>query len=188
MMVSCLSGEALPLEFDGRTLNGWQVQGAPYWRVADGHLVGHSDAAKKPSQLWTRRKFRDFTFQAEYRISEGHDSGVLIRGFNDQIQIGTSPSLKCDVTGSPYIVSKRGYPVRAELSKDLVKIDDWNRLRIEVRGKHYRVWLNGVAVLDYESETASEEGPVGLQVHPGMAMTIEFRELQIDPLDDSDTD
>jgi hypothetical protein len=35
----------------------------------------------------------------------------------------------------------------------------------------------------YTSDTAVEKGPIGLQVHPGRAMKIEFRNLRIEPLD-----
>jgi hypothetical protein len=169
--------------FDGRTLDGWKVQGAPYWKVVDGVLVGESDAAKKNSILWSKERFRDFAVEVEYRISEGHDSGIFLRHFNDQIQIGVSPSLKRDVTGSPYIGSKRGYPEEAADAGAVLKPGDWNRLRIEARGTRYQVWLNGFAVLDYVSETAKEKGPIGLQVHPGMKMKIEFREVVVEGLE-----
>lgn len=188
LLLPLVAGDRAALKFDGRTLRGWKVEGAPYWRVCDGLLVGSSDAAKKASHLWTKQEFGDFLFEAEYRISDGDDSGILIRGFNDQIQIGTSPSLKQDVTGSPYIVCKRGYPVRAKVAAGLLRPGDWNRLRIEARGGHYQVWLNGVAVLDYHSDTALEQGPVGLQVHPGMEMRVEFRDLHIEPLDEAGVD
>ncbi len=170
--------------FDGGTLDGWRVQGAPCWKVIDGELVGRSDPAKKNSILWTKRKFRDFSVEVDYRISDGADSGVFLRHLNEQIQLGTSVSQKRDLTGSPYIGSKRGYPAEAKGAADVLRPDDWNRMRIEVRGDRYQVWINGVSVLDYTSDTAREKGPVGLQVHPGLEMEIRFREVTIEALDE----
>ena len=54
---------------------------------------------------------------------------------------------------------------------------DWNTLKIKAEGKDYIVWLNGKKVLNYESDTAVEIGPIGLQVHPNKPMDIEFRNI-----------
>jgi hypothetical protein len=66
--------------------------------------------------------------------------------------------------------------------KELLKQGEWNRMRIVAKGNTYTVALNGSQVVEYLSETASESGPVGLQVHPGVRMKVEFRELSVEPL------
>lgn len=169
--------------FDGQSLDGWKVQGAPYWKAVDGVLVGESDHHKKNSILWTKREFGDFVFECDFRFSEEIDSGVFLRDFNEQIQIGISGSLKRDMTGSPYIANKRGYPVEAEGVAELLRTGEWNQMRIAAKGNVYKVSLNGEEVVKYTSDTAVEKGPIGLQVHPGRAMKIEFRNLRIEPLD-----
>ena len=58
------------------------------------------------------------------------DSGIFIRTEKQQIQIGESGSLKRDLTGSPYIPGK-GYPVEAENVKELLKMDDWNTMKVK---------------------------------------------------------
>ena len=88
------------------------------------------------------------------------------------------------MTGSPYI-SGKGYPVEAEEKegvkgvKNLLKIDEWNAMRIKVVGKKYDVWLNGKHVMTYTSDTAIEKGPIGLQLHGNKVMTIDFRNLAV---------
>ena len=168
--------------FNGKNLDGWKVEGGEYWTVEDGVLTGESDDKKKNSLLWTEKEYTDFTLEAEFRF-EGHvDSGFFLRNANDQIQIGISGSLKRDMTGSPYIASKGKYPEEAEGVAKLLKEGEWNNMKITAKGKTYTVELNGRKVLEYESDTATEKGPVGLQVHPGLMMKIEFRDLKIEEL------
>lgn len=168
--------------FDGSGLEGWRLQGAAYWSAADGILTGQSDEKLSNSILWTEKSYQDFAVELEFRFSGDIDSGVFLRHENEQIQIGTSRSLKRDMTGSPYIGSRRGYPQEAVGVKDLLKSGEWNRMRIVAKGKTYTVSLNGSQVVEFISETAKESGPVGLQVHPGVRMKIEFRELTVEPL------
>lgn len=168
--------------FDGSGLEGWRLQGAAYWSAADGILTGQSDEKLSNSILWTEKSYQDFAVELEFRVSGDIDSGVFLRHENEQIQIGTSRSLKRDMTGSPYIGSRRGYPQEAVGVKDLLKSGEWNRMRIVAKGKTYTVSLNGSQVVEFISETAKESGPVGLQVHPGVRMKIEFRELTVEPL------
>jgi hypothetical protein len=168
--------------FNGSGLEGWRVQGAPYWSAAGGILKGESDHKMKNSILWTEKSYKDFAVELEFRFSGDIDSGVFLRHENEQIQIGTSRSLKRDMTASPYIGSKRGYPQEASGVKDLLKSGEWNRMKIVVKGNTYAVSLNGSQVVEFVSETAKEAGPVGLQVHPGVKMKVEFRELTVDPL------
>jgi hypothetical protein len=64
----------------------------------------------------------------------------------------------------------------------LLKEGEWNRVQIEVRGKKYIVTLNGKQVLDYTTDAEPEKGPIGMQVHGGLEMQIDFRNLSITEL------
>lgn len=167
--------------FNGRDLSGWEVpEGNVWWSVKDGICTGQSDAKKTGSILWTRKTHKDFVMEFDFRMgTEGViDSGVFLRTDHEQIQIGISGSLKRDMTASPYIPGK-GYPVEADGVAELLKADDWNRMRIRAVGPAYRVWLNGKEVMNYTSETAVESGQIGLQLHPGRNMRIDFRAIRL---------
>jgi hypothetical protein len=182
-LFAALSLQAAPEPiFNGKDLTGWRVQDGDYWTVKDGILVGESDQEKKNSILWTEKEYTDFVVSAEFRFNGVVDSGFFLRKVNEQIQIGISGSLKRDMTGSPYIGSKGKYPVEAEGVAELLKEGEWNRMKITAKGSVYTVELNGKQVLEYDSETAAEKGPVGLQVHSGMLMKIEFRDVQLEEL------
>ena len=86
------------------------------------------------------------------------------------------------MTGSPYIGSKRKYPVEAQGVAALLKEGAWNTLRITAKGGLYTIELNGRQVLEYLSDTAIPSGPIGLQVHANLLMRIEYRNMTVTPL------
>ena len=137
-----------------------------------------SGPKKKGSVLWTERDYADFELDLEFRFVDGIiDSGIHLRN-SDQIQIGISGSLKRDMTCSPYIPGK-GYPVEAKKVSQLLKEKDWNRMRIRAVGPKYTTWLQGQEVMNYESGSAKEKGPIGIQLHGNRDMKIDFRKLTL---------
>lgn len=172
----------LPLTAD---FQGWRIEGArECWTLSDGVIVGKNNAQKSGSILWTSAALNDFVFSCEYKLSEGGDSGVFLREENEQIQLGVSRSLKVDMSGAPYIATKKGYPVAAVGVSALLKSNDWNRLEITVRGAHYVVIMNDKQVLDFISDRQplKSSGPVGLQIHPGVEMEVQFRHMSLKSL------
>ncbi len=171
--------------FNGKDLSGWEVPDgndeAGWYKAVDGVLKVQSGPKKKGSILWTEKKYRNFVVEFDFRFGEGVvDSGVHVRN-QDQIQIGISGSLKRDMTCSPYIPGK-GYPVEAKNIKKLLKAKGWNTMRIQAVGKEYTVWLQGKKVMTYNSDSAIAEGPLGIQLHGGRNMGIDFRKLKLTEL------
>ncbi len=175
------AAEPLPSVFNGEDFSGWKVpKDNIWWSVKDGVIRGKNDPKLKGSILWSEAEFGDFVVSYEFLFADGYiDSGIFLRKENEQIQLGVSVSLKRDMTGSPYIASKRGYPVEAEGVADVLKQDDWNQMTVAAIGDHYTVWLNGVQILNYESDTAAESGPIGLQIHAGRDMEMAFRNIRV---------
>lgn len=167
----------LPVIFNGVDLGGWKVVGQPYWKVVDGAIVGENDAEKKGSMLYTDRPYGDVIIEGEVRFTGEIDSGIMVRKPELQVQIGVSRSLKKDMTCSFYTGK---YPEEAQAPKaaDLLKTGEWNRIRLEAKGDTFTVWLNGQQVSQYTSEKYREPGPIGLQIHPGLVMKVEFRDLR----------
>ncbi len=171
--------------FNGKDLSGWEVPDgndeAGWYKAVDGVLKVQSGPKKKGSILWTEKKYRNFVVEFDFRFGEGVvDSGVHVRN-QDQIQIGISGSLKRDMTCSPYIPGK-GYPVEAKNIKKLLKAKGWNTMRIQAVGKEYTVWLQGKKVMTYNSDSAIAEGPLGIQLHGGRNMGIDYRKLKLTEL------
>ncbi len=166
--------------FNGKNLDGWVApEGNIWWKAEKGMLSAKSGPDKKGSILWTKTEYKDFIIQMDFLFGEGTiDSGIFLRTDKQQIQIGESGSLKRDMTCSPYIPGK-GYPVEAANVKELLKLKDWNTIRVKAEGSVYTIWLNGEKVLTYDSDTAIERGPIGLQLHPGRNMSIDFKNIKL---------
>ena len=182
-LVGGIFGQPQPAPiFNGKDLAGWVApkgnEAAGWYKAVDGVLKIQNGPKKKGSILWTKKKYRDFIMQFEFRFGEGVvDSGVHVRNA-DQIQIGISGSLKRDMTCSPYIPGK-GYPVEAKNIKKLLKPKGWNKMMIQAIGKEYKVWLQGELVMTYSSASAIAEGPIGIQLHGNRVMSIDYRKLTV---------
>jgi hypothetical protein len=166
--------------FTGKNLNGWVAKPdvAGCWTVNKGILYVKNSENKTGAILWTEKSYTDFVFQADFLMGDGTvDSGIFLRSESDQIQIGISGSLKRDLTGSPYL-PKLKYPVEANV-KGILKEKEWNTMKIKVTGKTYTVWLNGVEVMTYTSTFIPEKGPIGIQLHPGNVMSIQYKHIKL---------
>jgi hypothetical protein len=176
----------LPPIFNGKDLTGWKLpEPNPFWKVVGGVIVGENDEAKKGSMLWTEKSYRDFVIECEARWSGEIDSGIMLRKPELQMQMGISRSLKRDLTGSFYTGGTEKYPEagQAKNLEKLFKPGDWNHYRLEARGDTFTVWLNGVQVVKYTNAKYAGAAPIGLQIHPGLAMKVEFRNLRAKALD-----
>jgi hypothetical protein len=169
----------LPLEpiFNGKDLSGWTPAEGPFWRVEDGVLVGENDAALTGSMLHTDRAYGDVVIEADCRFSGEIDSGIMLRKPEVQVQIGVSRSLKRDMTCSFY-TGKYPEEARATRAGELLKPNDWNRIRVEAKANTFTVWLNGEQVSRYTNEKYAEPAPIGLQIHKGLPMKVEYKNIR----------
>ena len=176
--------------FNGKDLAGWKVpEPNPFWKVVDGILVGENDEKLKGSMLYTSQPYTNFVLELEARWNGEIDSGVMLRNPELQVQFGVSRSLKRDMTGSFYVSKtsfqpKAGYPDagQAKNIEKLFKQGEWNKFRIEAKGDTFTVWLNGEQVSQFKDANYAGGAPIGLQVHPGLNMKVEFRNVRLKEL------
>jgi hypothetical protein len=171
--------------FNGKDLTGFKVPSPnPWWKVEDGVLVGQSDGVspdqKKGNVLYTEKSYENFALEGEVRFGNNIDSGFIYSAKPEmQVQIGVSRSLKVDMTGSIYYKNKYPPDARAKGVDKLLKPGDWNKIRMEVTGNVTKVWLNGQHVLTFNCPDKVKAAPIGLQIHPGVKMKVEFKDLRI---------
>ena len=168
--------------FNGKDLTGWKApEPNPFWKVVDGVLIGEHDPAKKGSMLYTTESYGDFEFEADCRWTGEIDSGFMARKPEIQMQIGVSRSLKKDMTGSFYL-GKYPEEGQAKDAAKLLKANDWNTFRLQAKGDTFTVWINGTRAVQYKDAKFKDPAPIGLQIHPGLEMKVEFRNLRVRPL------
>ena len=174
--------------FNGKDLAGWKTSGDDaFWTAAEGVLTGENKEAfkdyKKGNMLYTDKSYQDVVIECECRFSGEIDSGIMVRrdsaGKKDiQMQIGVSRSLKKDMTGAFYIGK---YPEAGWAPKvaTLWKNNEWNKIRFQAKGDTYSVWINGEQVSNYVDAGYPKAAPIGLQVHGGVKMKVEYRNISV---------
>jgi hypothetical protein len=172
--------------FNGKDLTGWKApEPNPYWKVVDGVLVGENNPSLRGSMLYTEKEYGDCEVEAEVRFSGEIDSGIMVRKPELQVQIGVSRSLKRDMTCCFYTGGKDAYPEagRAKDVDKLLKAGEWNTIRLRAKGDTFTVWLNGQQVAAYENKKYAAAAPIGLQIHSGVKMKVEYRNIKAKVLD-----
>lgn len=170
--------------FDGKSLDEWScdpMESTGDWRVVDGELLG-DNAGQEASVIWTNREFSDFEMELEYMtLTDDYDTGLFIRGLTHQVQIGISRSLQSDMTACIYAPEDGhgSYPGQTDKVEAIHKIGEWNHLKVVVTEKRIQTFLNGEPMVDYTGIVLEAEGPLGLQLHGGVHMTVKFRNIRV---------
>jgi Domain of Unknown Function (DUF1080) len=140
--------------FNGQDLTHFKAaESAGFWRAENGILIGENDAAKKGNYLWTEKSYQDFVI-----------------------------SLRVDMSGSFYTGGKPAYPEvgQAKDAKKLMKPEgEWNTFRIQAKGNTFTCWINGQKASEYTDAKFSGAGPLGFQIHPGVVMKCEYRNIRL---------
>ncbi len=167
-------------------LEGWETTCIECWSVKDGVLTGRNSIDKVEDVLYTKKKdYCNFLLDLDFKMGVGKrvDSGIFLKSYNEQIQIGYSLSMKKDMTGFVYLDKPlHGYPVANEFSTSSLKRNDWNNLKIEVINNRYTIWLNGMEIMSYKSTTGVHNGAIGLQMHQNRTMEIKYKNIKVTEL------
>lgn len=87
------------------------------------------------------------------------------------------------VKGSkPFKVEVTGSVGDSAAIQDAIRAEDWNEYRIVAKGNHLQHFINGkktVDVMDEDEANASREGLLGLQIHTGPPMVVQFKDLML---------
>jgi hypothetical protein len=181
------------LLFNGRNLDGWD--GDPVrWTVQDGTIVGCSDGHpfKVNTFLIYKGTFRNFILKGDIKL-RNHNSGIqfrseqlpgegwMVRGYQaDASEVGDDKS----AWGNLYEERLRGRGVMKTpdqgwlIARPLLHRGDWNSYEILADGDHIRLMFNGAVTIDMH-DSASAAGIIALQLHAGLEMRVEFRNLKI---------
>jgi hypothetical protein len=172
--------------FDGKTMNGWEVVGGGKWTVeAGGVLRGQCTKADEQGVLLYEKPVKDFTASLDFRISEGNsgfyfraeriEKQPLVRGFQAEIDAIDDVAGIWETDGRGW-VSKPTPEVHATAN---FKPGEWSHMDIAAIGTRYVVKLNGKTITAIDDPKGRREGRIALQLHGGMDMTVEFRDIRV---------
>jgi len=171
--------------FDGKTLAGWQDANT-FWSVKEGGIEGDSHN----SFLVTEQEYSDFILKGFVRLMPASgNSGVQVRSavIPDGMR-GYQFDIGGPWWGQLYDEStQRGILVpvdNREKRLQLTHLDGWNEFIVICRGNHLIGKLNGEVTYDFIDYYGEKTGHIGLQIHVGSPMTVDFRDLQIKVLPD----
>lgn len=174
--------------FDGKTLAGWTVVGGGKWTVEKGVLKGECGKSDDQGVLMYEKPVADFTAKLKFRISGGN-SGFYFRGetIKEQPLVkGMQAEIDAidDVAGI-WETAGRGWvykPTPEVHATAKFKPGEWSTLDVSAIGFHYVVKLNGKTITDIVDPAGRLEGAVALQLHGGMDMTVEFKDVYLTPM------
>ncbi|MBG9374936.1 DUF1080 domain-containing protein [Panacibacter sp. DH6] len=165
--------------FDGQSLNGWkQVSGSAKYSVANNMIVGETVASSPNTFLITEKEFGDFILELDIKMEDtSSNSGIQFRSHinpegNDGkgrvygYQFEIDPSAR-KWSGGVYDEARRDwlYPLSLHPQvQNAFKINDFNHVRIECKGREIRTWLNDIAVACV-ADSFDASGFIALQVH-----------------------
>jgi len=198
--------------FNGNDLSQWEGNPA-YWSVKDGCMTGVTDGSLKHNRfiVWKGGVLKNFELRVKVKVTSGGNSGLNYRSqarpdLGEEVVTG----YKCDVvpgridyngmlyeergrrilahTGEKVIIDVQGQPwVVGKLPLKEFKADEWHEYRILVEGNHHQHWIDDhatVDVIDLDEKNRALQGILGVQVHVGPAMTIQYRDFFLKHLPD----
>ncbi len=180
-LTECEKADGWELLWDGKTTKGWVgvkdgCKSFPKasWVIDNGVLtvypVKGTEAkpwTKAPTkEVWaqaggdivTERKFKDFAFKVDFRLTPAANSGIKYF-YNENENNGTTLEYQMlDKGHADWGKGRDGNRRVASLydmmpanaDKYLKPIGEWNTAEVISKGTHVEHWLNGVKVLEYE--------------------------------------
>jgi len=173
--------------FNGKNLNGWVNHGTEKWYVEDGLLICESGPDKAYGYLSTEKYYKDFELELEFLQEANGNSGVFFRSTFDGTKVSgwqVEVAPPNHDTGGIYESYGRGWLVQIPDEKEnILKMGEWNKMKIRVVGGHVTTWLNGQQMVDITDEKiATGEGAIALQIHDGGGIKVKWRNIKVKEL------
>jgi len=176
--------------FNGKDLHGWEVAGTELWYVEDGLLVCESGPDKRYGYLCTREYYNDFDLSVDFKQAADGNSGVFFRSY--MVRGVTISGWQCEVappnlfTAGIYesVPGGRGWLIKPDPEKEsILKMGEWNTMRLVVKGDRVTTWLNGTQMIDFTDEKIGlEQGRICLQIHSGGGIKVAWKNLKVKKL------
>jgi hypothetical protein len=177
-------GKPVVLVGPGIGLDVWTGQTPGHeggWKIADGILLNEPPTYNPVS----KEKFKDFKIEAEFKLDDGQNSGLYLRGrYELQLALGTGSAATAGRQGLLAIYGWKAADVYAGKPAG-----EWQTLEAIVAGNHITATLNGQRVHDNAVLPAMTGGALDNdELAPGPIMIqgdhsrVSFRKLVVTPI------
>jgi len=153
-------------DFKSGKLDGWTPDQPGVWSIRHGVLRADlPDGRQLRSLLYAgSESWTDYAVDIDVCGIRGVDKGVAVRVTEKQ-------GIGVDLRGPGYqdvVMYRKEWPMGRASAVNANGA--WHHLRIEARGKRYRVWVNGMLVIDREDpKNACPNGRIALPAYTGGA-------------------
>lgn len=127
-------------------------------------------------------------YQADFEAGTKY-SGILYeeKGRGILALRGEKTTIKPAADGAKKpVVEKNGSVGDSDAIQATIKSEDWNDYKIVAKGNHVQHFINGLQTVDVTDEDAAnapKEGVLGLQIHQGPPMKVQFKDFKLLPLE-----
>lgn len=170
--------------FNGKDLAGWQVHGTEKWYVDHGDLICESGPDKEYGYLSTIKAYKNFVLKLSFKQEANGNSGVFFRSSVKGViikgwQVEVAPPGQH--TGGIYESYGRGWLIKPNPKNEkYLKMEDWNQLKIKVKGDQVTTYLNGHKMIQLQDEKiGAGEGSIALQIHSGGGIKVRWNNFKI---------
>jgi Domain of Unknown Function (DUF1080) len=146
--------------------------------------VCESGPDKKYGYLSTVKDYYNFELELEFRQEANGNSGVFFRSTFEGTKVSgwqVEVAPPNHDTGGIYESYGRGWLVQIpdEMEK-ILKMGEWNKMKIRVIDGHVTTWLNGTQMADLNDEKiARGHGAIALQIHDGGGIKVYWKNLRV---------
>lgn len=186
--VQTMLGQETIQLFNGKDLDGWVNHGEEKWYVENGELICESGPKAEYGYLSTKDFYQDFELTLEFKQEADGNSGVFIRSTfeGNKVsgwQVEVAPPGKH--TGGIYESYGRQWLIKPDPEKEKVlKMGEWNTMKIRVFGRYVTTWLNGVEMVNLRDDIIGEgKGAIALQIHDGGGIKVRWRNIVLKKLE-----
>ena len=194
--------------FNGKDLTDWDGD-PKHWSVEEGALTGVTDGTLKQNSfiIWRGGTVKNFEMRVQVKITKNGNSGLQYRSA-PMAEVGpyVLTGYQCDVvqnrndyngmlyeergrrilahTGEKVVIDTAGQPWVVGLIDSIKTFapDEWHDYRVLVIGNHHQHWIDGIMtadVIDLDEKGRRLEGLVGVQVHVGPPMKVQFKNWRV---------
>jgi len=170
--------------FNGEDLDGWINHGTEKWYVQDGEIICESGPNAEYGYLSTADFYDDFELNVEFKQEANGNSGVFFRSTLEGTKITgwqAEVAPPGNNTGGIYESYGRGWLIKPDTEKDiLLKMGEWNTMKIKAHGAKITTWLNGTEMIQIEDEKIGKgKGAIALQIHDGGGIKVRWRNIKL---------